>query len=331
MAETATQQVLTPIDLASTLAASILGKRQERLEKRASEPPFKPRRNYASNLSSCVRQMTYAHVAWQEKEPFTADGVAHMEDGNHEEKLVLAELAADGFDIVEQAVQLDDDHYFVTGKIDAKVRWQGKRIPIEVKRVSPYAFDQLNTVEDFKRSEWDLKKLRQLTLYLMLHNEEVGLFILSNGIGGRKVIVVPLDYDLGEKILKSLDQTNAALKSGVLPERIPYHSKVCGYCPFKRTCLPDMAFGEGAVMGDEELKTAVEQYVALKPQASAFEKVKKSIADTVREKPLVVVGDHLITGEWQERHIKAQEAKPEQVTRFWKWEVESKAGDNGHA
>lgn len=322
--ETATQQVLSPVDLASTLAASIIGKRQERLEKRAKEPPFKPRRNYASNLSSCTRQMTYAHTHWQEKEPFDADGVAHMEDGNHEERLLIQELLVDGFDVVEQQVQLDDDKYFVTGKIDGKLRWQGKRIPFEIKRVSPYGFDKLNIVDDFKQSEWDLKKLRQLTLYLMLHNEEVGLFILSNGIGSRKVIIVPLDYELGEAILKSLDRTNAALKSGVLPERILYHSKICGYCPFKKTCLPDMDFGQGAIMGTAELNDAVTQYVALKPQASAFEKVKREIASTVKEQPLVVAGDHLITGAWQERTVKAQEAR---VDRWWKWEVESK-GDN---
>src|SRR3990167_2786586 len=297
----ATQQIVSAFQNAAILAAALAGKRQERLEKRAAEPPWKPRRNYASGLSACARQMTYAHTAWQEKEPFTADGVAHMDDGNHEERLIIQELLADGFAIVEEQVKLDDDRYFVTGKIDCKILWQGRRVPTELKRMSPYAFDKIETWEDFKQSEFDLKKLRQLTLYLYLHEEEAGLFILSNGIGGRKYIPVPLDYDLAETILKSLDVTNAALKSGVLPGRIEYSSKICGYCPFRKTCLPDMSFGEGAVMGDEELKTAVAQYVVLKPQASAFEKVKKEIAATVKEQPLVVAGDYLITGEWQER------------------------------
>lgn len=314
-----TLPVLSVKDNASILAAAIVGKRTERLEKRASEPPFKPRRNYASNLSACIRQMTYARTHWEQKEPFSADGVAHMEDGNHEEKLVIQELLKDGFEIVEEQVQLDDDKYFVTGKIDGKIKWQGRRIPFEIKRVSPYAFDKLNTVEDFRESEWDFKKLRQLTLYLMLHNEEAGLFILSNGIGGRKTIVVPLDYELGEAILKSLELTNMAVESTVLPERIPYHSKICGYCPFKRVCLPDMNFGEGAVMGDAELKDAVERFVALKPQSAEYEKLKKSIATTVKDKPLVVVGEHLITGQWRERKMNAQ---AERVDRFWSWEIE---------
>ena len=94
--------------------------------------------------------MTYAFVAWDQKEKFTPDGVAHMEDGNHEEKLLTQELMADGFEVIEQQVQLDDDRYFVTGKIDGKLKWQGRKVPFEMKRISPYAFDKLNTVADFK-------------------------------------------------------------------------------------------------------------------------------------------------------------------------------------
>ena len=41
--------------------------------------------------------MTYAHVAWDQKEPFGVDGVAHMEDGTHEERLLIQELLTDRF------------------------------------------------------------------------------------------------------------------------------------------------------------------------------------------------------------------------------------------
>lgn len=323
-----TYSVPTALDAASTLAASIAGKRQERLEKRTNEPPWKPRRNYASGLSSCIRQMVYAHLSWEQKEPLSVNGIASMEDGNHEERLLIQELLADGFQVVEEQVKLDDDRYWVTGKIDGKLAWQGRRVPFEMKRLSPYSFDKLNTADDFKQDEFSLKKLKQLTLYLLLHNEEVGLFILSNGLGERKIIVVPLDYQLGESILKSLEETNAALKSGVLPDRIPYHSRICGYCPWKRTCLPDMHFGDGAVMGDAELAEAVARFATLKPSAAEYEKLKQSIAASVKDKPMVVAGDYLIIGEWKERRVNAQ---PERVDRYWAWQVESKAHPNGHA
>ena len=264
--------------------------------------------------------MTYAHTAWQEKEPFTADGVAHMDDGNHEERLIIQELLADGFAIVEEQVKLDDDRYFVTGKIDCKILWQGRRVPAELKRMSPYAFDKIETWEDFKQSEFDLKKLRQLTLYLYLHEEEAGLFILSNGIGGRKYIPVPLDYDLAETILTSLDITNAALKSGVLPERIEYRSKICGRCPWRRTCLPDLQFGDGVVLGDAELKDAVTRYLDLKPKVAEFERVKKEIKSTSEGKPLLSVDSYLIEGAWVERKVAAQEARTD---RYWKFDIEN--------
>lgn len=107
----------TPIEAAITLAAAIKDKRQQRLEAEAHKAPWKPRRHYASNLSSCVRSMVYAHTHWQDKEPFSAAGVAAMEDGNHEEKLIITELMADGFDVVETQVQLDDDRYWVKKKL----------------------------------------------------------------------------------------------------------------------------------------------------------------------------------------------------------------------
>jgi hypothetical protein len=183
-----------------------------------------------------------------------------------------------------------------------------------------------------------MKYLRQLTLYLYLHSEEAGLFILSDGLGRRKVIVVPLDLEVAESILKDLDRANASLKrmeqgvsvSGgdVLPPRIPYHSKTCGYCSFKRTCLPDMNFGEGAVLGDTELQNAIKRYTDLKPVASEFEQTKKAIKTTVEGKPLVVAGNYLVTGEWKERKMPSQ---PERVDKFWKWDVESKANTNGAA
>lgn len=334
--DTATQQVLTPREIAGGLAASIIGKRQERLEKRAQEPPWKPRRHYASNLNGCARQLTYAITHYTEREPFTAEAVAHMEDGKHEEKLLLAELEADGFEVVEGQVKLDDDRYWITGVIDAKIRWQGLRIPIEVKRISPFALEKIDSVDDMRADPYLIDKVRQLTLYLYLHSIEVGLFYLSDGRGARKVIVVPLDYAFAETILKDLDVANNALRrieGGVsveeaLPPRIPYHSKICGRCNFRKTCLPDMTFGEGVVLGGDELKDAVAQYLDLKPKVVAFEKLKKEIKGTVEGKPLVSVGDFLIEGRWAERKMPAQ---VERIDKYWRWDVQQAANGNDEA
>ena len=48
----------------------------------------------------------------------------------------------------------------------------------------------------------------------------------------------------------------------------------------------------------------------------------------MKDKPLIVAGEYLITGKWEERKVSA---KPERVDRFWSWELESKATTNGHA
>lgn len=336
MAETVTGTMDTDIlAIGASLAQEILTRRQTRLEREAHKPPFKPRRHYASALNGCARQLVYAQTHWKEKEPFTAKGMAAMQDGQHEERLLIQELMTDGFDVVEQQVQLDDDRYFVTGKIDGKLKWQGRRVPFEVKRLQPFAYDRIQSVQDFYDDPFALKNLRQLTLYLLLHAEPLGLMILSNGLGARNVIPVPLDYQLGEAILHDLDTANAALQRRLdqlkantevdyLPPRIPYSAKVCGWCSYKNICLPDQHAGDGAQVADTELADKIAEYATLKPAVAKAEALKKVIKTALEGKEIVLAGNYIVTGKWQERAVKAQGARTD---RWWAWEAEKLTND----
>ena len=318
---------------AAALAEEIAKRRLIRLDTEAHKPPWKPRRHYASSLNGCARQLVYARVAWDKKSPFSAEGVAAMQDGIHEEKLLLAELMDDGFDVVEQQVGLDDDRYDVTGRIDGKLKWRGRRVPFEIKRLKPFVFDRIETIADFEGDPFLLKYKRQLTLYLLLHNEPDGLFILSNGLGSRKVIVVPLDYALGEAILHDLDLANIALdnlKKGVpleeaLLPRIPYAPKVCGWCNFKDICLPQVNFGEGAHMAEPELIEKLRRHEELKPLAAELDRLKKEIKTVVEGKEITVAGGYVITGKWVHVTPKPQ-TEPPKPYQFWKWDVEALNG-----
>ena len=324
------------VDLAGALATEIAQRRHKRLEAEATKPPWKPRRHYASGLSGCTRQMVYAIVAWDQKTPFTVEGVAAMQDGSNEERLMIQELLSDGFEVVEQQVSMDDERYWVTGKIDGKLKWNGHRLPFEMKRLKPYAFDKLNTVEDMKTSPFLLKYLRQLTLYLILHNEEAGLFILSNGLGDRKVVVVPMDYELGESILKSLDEANDALRKiqairqvddhrdidSLLPPRILYDRLICGYCPFRDVCLPDKNFGPGAVIAESELSEKIKEFEELKPLVAKLDKLKTEIKTAVEGKEIVVAGSYVVTGKLVTVTPKPQMKVPPAYS-FWRWEVQA--------
>ena len=310
---------VTVYTAAESLAQEIADRRQKRLDTEAHKAPWRPRRHYASSLNGCARQLVYARIAWEDKAPFSAEGVAAMQDGIHEEKLLLAELAADGFEVVEQQVGLDDDRYDVTGKIDGKLKWQGRRVPFEIKRLKPFVFDRIETIADFEGDPFLLKYKRQLTLYLLLHNEPEGLFILSNGLGARKVIVVPLDYALGESILRDLETANAHLKAQTLPDRIGY-GKTCQFCPFTDICLPQVNFGEGAHMAEPELEEKLRRLQELKPLTAELEHLKKEIKTVVEGKEITVAGSYVVTGKWQERTVKAQEARTD---RFWTFTVEN--------
>ena len=301
------------------LAAEILASRQTRLEAEAKKPPFKARRHYASALTGCARALVYGQTHWDQKKPFTTKSVAAMQDGQHEERLLIQELLADGFEVVEQQVQLDDDRYFVTGRVDGKIKWAGRRVPFECKRLQPFAYDRLQSVRDFYEDAFALKNLRQLTLYLLLNAEPLGLMILSNGLGARNIIPVPLDYALGESILRDLETANAHLKAQTLPDRIGY-GKTCQFCPFTDICLPQVNFGEGAHMAEPELEEKLRRLQELKPLTAELEHLKKEIKTVVEGKEITVAGSYVVTGKWQERTVKAQEARTD---RFWTFTVEN--------
>ena len=323
----------TALEDATALAESLATKRLARLQQEANKAPWKPRKIYASSLGECDRQMVYAFVAYDQKSPFSTDGVAAMQDGQMEEAQILKELLSDGFSPVETQVSMDDERLFLTGKIDGKLKWNGRKTPFEIKRLKPYAFDRITTIDDLRGDPFLTKYLRQLTAYLYLHNEEAGLFILSDGCGKRKYLVIALDLDFAEtEVVQRCERVKAALegiqRSGartldqmVLPDRIPYSSKICGFCNWNHICLPQLNFGEGAQIAEPEMEAKVKRYLELKPMLAELEKLGKELKAIVEGKDITVAGGYVLTGKWID--VKGNPAPaPRPAYRYWKWDVE---------
>jgi len=284
--------------------------------------------------------MVYAHTHWNEKSPFNPQAMASMQDGNHEEKLIIQELMEDGFEVVESQVSFDIDAIWATGRIDGKIKWNGNKIPFEVKRLQPFVFDRIESVEDFEDSLWLRKYMNQLHLYMLGHNIEVGLFILSNGLGKRKYIPVELDYEKAEAIWKLCESVKGcldrieALKTAnpdadidaLLPERIKYDGKICGYCSWYAVCAPDKHFGEGAQVIDAEMVEKIDRYshlnADLKPLVKELEGLKKEIKMAVEGKEMVLAGNYAITGKWVEMKGNPN-PKPKAAYRWWKWSADA--------
>ncbi|MDP3722392.1 MAG: hypothetical protein Q8R91_02715 [Candidatus Omnitrophota bacterium] len=328
----------TPTQNAHALAAELSARRLKRLAQEATKAPWKPRRIYASGLSSCDRQMVYAFTAWDQKEPFAPEGVAAMQDGQMEEQIIVRELSSDGFPPVETQVSMDDDRLWLTGKIDGKIMWNGRKVPFEIKRLKPFAFDRVKTFEDLKANPFLMKYLRQLTAYLYLHNEEAGLFILSDGCGKRAYLVVELDMAFAEtEVVQRCERVKAALNrierlsasvggqwpgDQYLPDRIPYDSKVCGFCSWKTTCLPQVNFGEGAHMAEPELAEKLKRHLELKPLVAEADRLKQEIKAVVEGKEITLAGGYVVTGKQVTVTPKPPTTPPKPYS-FWKWEVQA--------
>ena len=49
---------------------------------------------------------------------------------------------------------------------------------------------------------------------------------------------MPIDYEMGERDLKTAEEVNAHVEAGTLPDRIPYDNSICGLCDFDAICQP---------------------------------------------------------------------------------------------
>ena len=324
------------------LCREIEARRRSALKSKISR--WKPRRHYASGLSTCPRQLAYNLTRWDQKTMWDEDVQAGMEDGRLEGQQVVAELLRLGFEVIEQESQLDDDRLWVTGKIDGKLKWDGRKIPCEIKRMHPNKWETIREIADLNRSEWTKKYLAQLKLYCWLHNEPVGFFLLSDGLGHWKFLVVPLDLEFLSAYTNAIDQANAspaiqkvragqgeAVSESDLPSRIEYRPSICGLCNFKDICLPNPTFGEGAV-NRPDLESVLAELEQLTPASRRYDELRRQLKDETEGREITLAGAFAIEGHYVTKVYRAQPAKPAREVKSWEWDWKRlSAPTNGHA
>ena len=278
---------------AARLVQEIFKRRSEKLKPR---PPQRPTSLYASRIPDCERQGVYEFTAYQDKAPFTWELQALFQSGNVNEAAYKAQLRDLGLELVEDGAPLSNDmrlKYNIGGYLDTRIKWEGSRIPIEMKLTNPNMFknidglgaDVLKSGEitqqmierglaSMNRVIWFRKYLRQITVYLMGTAEEVGMFAFTDGRGGWKFVIVPLDYAEGERILGIAERIKAHVEAGTLPDRIVFTQEICGKCPFFTVCCPDIKNDPRLqVVGNEALAQALEVRDA---NLAAWQKVEKA-------------------------------------------------------
>lgn len=277
---------------ADALADAITTRRQEALVRRVTAYPRK--NSILSDVHDCERYMTYAVLDWEKRPVHDAELQARFDAGNVWEKQIVMDLLSMGFEFQASqtpvTIKNRSGEIIATGRIDGFIRWESRKIPVEIKTMTPYLFDQLKTVEDFQKKPWLRKYPRQLMLYMFGNNEEWGLFIVTNGLGAWKLLVLSLDYGECEALLQKLERVHNAIQKKTYLDRIPYDPGTCGKCPFALLCLPDVINKAAESIDNPALEADIARHEELKPSASEYNTLHKKIKETFDGVEKAIVG-----------------------------------------
>ncbi len=337
-----------PVAKAARLVQEIFRRRSQIL---APRPQQRPNSLYASRIPDCERQGVYEFTNFKDKAPFTWELGALFQSGNVNEAAYKAQLRELGLDLVEDGAPLSEDmrrKYNLGGYLDTRIKWEGSRIPIEMKLTNPNMFASIDglgadvlkngeiTQENIERGLasmrrviWFRKYLRQITVYLLGTHEEVGMFAFTDGRGAWKFVIVPLDYEEAERILKIAESIKTHVEAGTQPERIPYDHEICGRCPFLAICIPDIASVPAQkIEGNEVLAGLLEERDAKLEKWRDVEKINtriKAFFEDVKAGAFTV-GNFIITRKAGQRKTYAipddVKAKYEKKMETFKNEIE---------
>jgi len=278
--------------------------------------------NRASNLGHpCIRYLVLKRLRYEEEKPPELDLLRIYLEGTKQAELIKRDLSAAGFPVFESERSFKWDEYQIVGHIDGVIRYDGKEYPVEIKTMSPFTFPSVNSVQDMlNHSSWYIQGYPvQLNTYLLLSDKPEGLFILKEKSSGEiKIIMMELDYGMGEETLKKAERINQFVKDNQIPDA--QYCEACEGCGFYDYCennFVKITNGQQPKMIDDpELIELLTEYEKLKKKKKEFDKIDKLIKNKLHGCDNVQIGDFFISGKWQERKEFVVKA-----TKFWKMSI----------
>ena len=254
----------------------------------------------ASNLGHpCERYLYLLIKHWEEQKPHDV-GLQNIFDlGNALEEHTINNIKEAGFEIVTPTVRswkVNVKGGIITGREDIRLKDEnGELLPVEIKGISPFEFDKLNTVDDFLKSKraYIQGYPAQLFLYMYHFNKEKGLFALTNKLTGQtKFIEVPFDYEYGEKMLQKAERIYKALEEEKPPEACDDIS-LCEGCSLAHIC-GECRRVPADIDIDDELDELINKKQELAAAKKEYEQVDKEIKAKIGEREKVITGQYLI-------------------------------------
>lgn len=282
----------------------------------------------ASRLGhACERYLYLLIKHWEEQKAHDIGLQSIFNLGNSIEDYTIQELKSAGFDIItptQRSWKIEVRGGIITGREDIRIKGEdGQLYPAEIKGLSPYEWERLNCIEDFKNSRRAYVRgyPAQLFIYMYHFAKEKGFFILTNKLTGQiKPIEVQLDYEYGDSVLSKAERIYAALadKSGnTIPDACG-DITVCENCSLRHICTAPITRIE-ADIDDGELESMIDRKMELKPGYDAYKEADDEVKRIIGERDKIIAGKYLVqvkTINKAEYTVKAQQQRRVCVTRL---------------
>ena len=257
----------------------------------------------ASNIGHpCERYLYYLIKNWDEQKPHD-EGLQNIFDlGNSIEEYTIQKLKNAGLEIITPTQRSwKVENPLITGREDIRIKDpdNGQLFPAEIKGLSPYEWEKLNSVEDFYNSKRYYVRgyPAQLMVYCWKFGKEKGFFILTNKLTGQiKIIEVPFDYDRADAMLKKGERVYQALNDPTgktLPDACEDFS-VCESCSLRHICTADVKRPETEV-DDGELEGLIDKKERLALSVREYNEVNEEIKRCLGERQSVLAGKYIVT------------------------------------
>ena len=252
----------------------------------------------ASNLGHpCERYLYLLIRHWDEQKPIDV-GLQNIFDlGDSLEEHTIKNIKEAGFEILTptcRSWKIDNPH--ITGREDIRIKDDdGQLLPVEIKGISPFEYNKLNTIDDFKNSKKAYIKgyPAQLQIYMYYFEKEKGFFALTNKLTGEtKFIEMPFDWDYADELLKKAERIYKCLEEEKLPDTCDDIS-FCENCQLSHIC-GNIRRNSTDILIDEELDALINRKQELQPIKSEYEKIDKEIKARVGQREKVLTGQYLI-------------------------------------
>lgn len=289
------------------------------------------RANYASECGhECERYLYYQRMHWDQKHPHNSTLEFIFTGGRAIEEMAVRELTGAGYRVVETQRPFEWADFELTGRIDCRIRLNGRLVPIEIKGYAHPDYVKLETMKDLidSKKPWIRRAPAQLLVYMWMMEEPIGgIYLKSKSTYVPKVIWCDINDHVAyvDKILKKLQRVNDAIHAGEIPARTEYDEKICLDCGYFHLCKPDVALGEGAnILNDPDLAEILARRERLKELKKEYEEVDEYVKQRFKGVGKAICGNYIITGKQISFDTKP---KPAGHTEYWRTDIRRMASE----